>query len=367
MNKLEIKRGKVKDIDHYSHSSLFERIRKNYPKHDYWWKKVLNRDCWFVIDKDAIVASCIVKIENRSECDYTTEEDKILKICLFVVADKYKRLGFGNALLDKVENFSIEKGINDVYVSTVSTNEEAINFFIRHNFQIVQILNNEIYLQKKGLNNYIEINRKAYDALSHEYKLRGVVKSGYEETPKYLVDNVTSILPQNTFFNVLEVGPGSGEIVEEFENRGHKTIAIELSTQISLYVKNRSPKTIIINSDILNVNFLNNQFDVIYAGALIHLFNEPDALNVLRKFNNWLKPSGALFINTTISKSTEEGFYYKNDYNLKVKRFRRKWTENDFKSFIEKYFYISKTLYTDELDRKKVWVGHICKKRCYEE
>jgi len=107
---------------------------------------------------------------------------------------------------------------------------------------------------------------------------------------------------------------------------------------------------------------LNGQFDIIYAGALIHLFKESDAHNVLNKFQQWLKTTGVLFINTTISEVTEEGFYYKNDYSLKVKRFRRKWKENDFKYLVKKYFKIEKTLYTNEIDRQKIWVGYICKK-----
>ena len=61
---------------------------------------------------------------------------------------------------------------------------------------------------------------------------------------------------------------------------------------------------------------MNGQFDIIYAGALIHLFKESDAHNVLNKFQQWLKTTGVLFINTTISEVTEEGFYYKNNYSL---------------------------------------------------
>jgi len=327
---MNIQKGIVKDINQFAQSSLFDGIRKDYPKHDLWWEKALNRDCWFSIVENEIIAACIVKIEVGENCDFSTKEDKILKISLFIISDKYKNLGLGSALLDNVENFAIENEINDIYVSTKSTNEEAINFFIKNNFQIIQILNNEIYLQKRGFNNYIEINRKAYDSLSHEYKTRGDIKSGYEETPTYLTGNILNLLPQNTSFTILEIGPGSGEIIEEFENKGHRTIAVELSSNIAYYAKEKSPKTIFINSNILDINFLNGQFDIIYAGALIHLFKESDAHNVLNKFQQWLKTTGVLFINTTISEVTEEGFYYKNDYSLKVKRFRRKWKENDF-------------------------------------
>lgn len=359
---MKIVKGLVKDINHFAKAFLFDKIRADYPNHDNWWKKVTDRDCWYLIIKDEIVAACIVKVENGNECDFPTFEKKILKISLLIVLDKYKNQGIASSFLDKVETYSIENGINDIYVSTKSSNESAINFFIKNNFQIVQILKNEIYLHKVGLSNYIEINRKAYNSLSHEYKIRGEVKSGYEETPSFLVDNILDVLPQNKVYNVLEIGPGSGEIVEEFEKKGNRTIAVELSIEISKIVKDKSPQTIVINSNILEVNFLFNQFDIIYAGALIHLFDENDASILLKKISKWLKKDGVLFINTTKSKVTEEGFYYKEDYKVKVKRFRRKWKENDFENLVKEKFSIEKTLYTNELDRKKIWVGYICRK-----
>lgn len=211
------------------------------------------------------------------------------------------------------------------------------------------------------MSNYISINKKAYDTLSQEYKNRGIIKSEFEETPEYLIDNILTFLTENNNSTVLEVGPGSGEIVLCFENKGFRTIAVELSKNIARIVKERSPNTIIINSNILEVSFLSNQFDIIYAGALIHLFPEQDAIKVLKCFSKWLKTDGLLFINTTISDTSEEGFYNKPDYISSVKRFRRKWREEDFEVFVKKEFNIIKKLYTNEVDRGKVWVAYICK------
>lgn len=209
-------------------------------------------------------------------------------------------------------------------------------------------------------NDYINVNKEAYDKLSQEYKTRGEIKSGHEETPEYLVNNILKFNLNNKPLSILEIGPGSGEIVSFFEDLGHRTIAVELSEKISIIAKNKSPNSIIINSNILELEFVNDQFDIIYAGALIHLFPKADATMLLEKISKWLKPQGLLFINTTICEKSEEGFYTKSDYYGEVIRFRNRWTETDFEKFIKEMFCILKTLYTNEIDRKKTWVGYIC-------
>lgn len=209
---------------------------------------------------------------------------------------------------------------------------------------------------------YIENNRIAYDTLSQEYANRSKNRSEYEESPDFLVDNILKFIPSSNRYAVLEIGPGSGDIINTFDKKGHLTVAVELSREISLLAKKNSPSSIIINSNILDVTFIDNQFDIIYVGAVIHLFPERDAIELLNRLYCWLKQDGVLFINTTISDKTEEGYFIKSDYKDQIKRFRRKWVEKDFKQFVCMKFSVIKTLYTNELDRDKVWVGYICKK-----
>lgn len=82
-------------------------------------------------------------------------------------------------------------------------------------------------------NDYININRIAYDKLSNECKCRSEIRSIYEELPEKLVNNVLHFAPISTNLNILEIGPGSGEIISCFEKLGHRTIAVELSKNIS--------------------------------------------------------------------------------------------------------------------------------------
>ena len=67
-----------------------------------------------------------------------------------------------------------------------------------------------------------------------------------------------------------------------------------------------------------------------------------------------------LFINTTANLKSEEGYLVKHDYVGGIKRYRKKWTESEFEEFISAKFTIVKTLYTNEINRDKKWVGYIC-------
>ena len=211
---------------------------------------------------------------------------------------------------------------------------------------------------------YVRINQIAYDTLYNEYNTRAIKKSEYEEKAESLAGTVLNCA-KSSFkrLTVLEIGPGSGEILSYFEENGCRTVAVELSTKMAEMAKIRSSLTVFIINDITETKFCNDQFEVIYAGALIHLFPLNDALELMKKFYNWLKPNGILFVNTTIHDVSEEGYYKKEDYGISVKRFRKKWTEKEFILAIQNTgLEIIQRLFTNEQDRKKQWVAFLCRK-----
>ena len=213
------------------------------------------------------------------------------------------------------------------------------------------------------LDNYIEINRLAFDQLSSDYLNRANSKSVYETPASVLIAHVLDFFDSGTGLEVLEVGPGSGEALSVFQANCCVTTAVELSEAIIKIAITKSPHTKFIRGNILDSNFDDRQFDIIFAGALIHLFPKQHANKLLTLFANWLKKDGVLFISTTVNDLAEEGFFIKSDYNHAVTRFRKKWTEPEFKSFIEDRFDIVKTIHTNETDRDKKWVAHLCKHR----
>lgn len=211
---------------------------------------------------------------------------------------------------------------------------------------------------------YVRINQIAYDTLYNEYNTRVTTKSEYEEKSELLAGTVLNCAKKSfKKITVLEIGPGSGEILSYFEENGCRTVAVELSTKMVEVAKIRSPHTVFIINDITETKFSTDQFEVIYAGALIHLFPLKTSLELLKKFYSWLKPNGIIFINTTIHDVSEEGYFTKHDYEIPVKRFRKKWTEKEFVLALQNTgLEIIQRLFTNEQDRNKQWVAFLCKK-----
>lgn len=213
---------------------------------------------------------------------------------------------------------------------------------------------------KKG--DYIQINRKAYDTLARHYRERHENLSEYEYSDeswreflkKYVVANNTDIL---------EIGPGDGRLLRIFEGLGCRTTAVELSKNMCEIAQEASPESVLINDDIKNVNFVDNSFDIVFAGALIHNFPSKDAKEVLLDMKNWVNKSGVIIIYTTLHSKGEEGYFEKEDYEEKVVRFRKKYTREEYDSLIASAgLKVVDEFFVDEKNRDKYWVVSVLQK-----
>ncbi|OAV45690.1 methyltransferase domain-containing protein [Lewinella sp. 4G2] len=211
---------------------------------------------------------------------------------------------------------------------------------------------------------YKDINRKAYNELADHYKKRRSDKGQYEESSDYLAGLLHS--GYHVSINecrVLEIGPGAGNILRCFENLGSKVFAVELSENIIELCKEIAPNTIYFNRDVFELDFGEDKFDLVYMGAIIHLFPKNMAFPLLKKVRHWIKPSGRLFLNTTISNKSSEGIEIKKDAKGQVARYRSHWSETEFSSLIDKLMMdVIRKSYTLEMDRDKKWLGITCVK-----
>ena len=210
---------------------------------------------------------------------------------------------------------------------------------------------------------FVQTNRIVYDALAREYAFRRDNLGQYSESTEYLGYSLLKNVSDRSHLQVMEIGPGAGQILRYFEDNGCRTIGVELSQEMCCLCRTQSPNSIIINGDICEVNFGIEQFDLIYMGAIIHLFPLQDAKILMKKVWTWLKYNGYVFVNTTCHAKSYEGYSRKQDYPSEINRFRRCWREDDFEQFIsESGFSVKEKLYTDEKDRMKRWVALIGKK-----
>lgn len=208
---------------------------------------------------------------------------------------------------------------------------------------------------------YIQVNKKAYDILAAEYKEKYKDNTGANKFYNLLEEFILK-RKKNSKVKMLEIGPGTGKLLEIFENQNIRTTAVELSQNMASLASLTSPNSVIINDNILNVNFLNNQFDFILAMAVIHNFPERDLIELLKKIKLWLKEDGYFILDTTNNKITESGYFEKEDYDTRVERYRRKWKKEDLNEFLVKHGFIIDELATyRDSTSKKEWLIYALK------
>ncbi len=203
---------------------------------------------------------------------------------------------------------------------------------------------------------YLDINKKAYNQLSEEYEKR---------IEEYIVLDKKISAPfikhlKKTFkkIRVLDLGPGTGIDLSIFEKQDFETTAIDISEKMIKISKKMAPNTKYIYDDFLSHNFGRKKFEGIFAKAFIHLFPTKDAILVLKKIRNLLAPKGFVFISTTFHPKAEEGYFEKKDYSKKIKRFRKKWEEQELIETLEDLgFGIILKKYNYEKDKDKKWIS----------
>ncbi len=201
-------------------------------------------------------------------------------------------------------------------------------------------------------NNYIEINKDAYNNLAKEYDERN-----YAVQDNFYNDIMFKDLKFKKGAKILEIGPGRGARLKNFCDYDLDVTAIELSEEMSKLCSKRAPKAKIINKNVFECDF-DSPFDFIYMEAVIHNFPIEEAKKLLSLIHKWLKEDGILICTTTVDKIDFEGYEEKKDYKSNIKRFRHHYTEDAFEELFKKQnFKVLDKKYKEEIDdtRNKLW------------
>lgn len=203
---------------------------------------------------------------------------------------------------------------------------------------------------------YIEINRASYDIVAKEYKTKYKNNDGANKFYEILQEFVLN-KKNNGISKMLEIGPGVGTLLRIFEEKDFRTTAVELSEKMASLACENSSNSVIINGNILDINFMPKQFDFILAMAVIHNFPEDDLIKLLNKIKFWLKDNGYFILDTTNNPITEAGFFEKEDYNNNVVRYRRKWKKEDLELFMQNQgFFIQDSVVYKDTTSNKEWL-----------
>lgn len=199
-------------------------------------------------------------------------------------------------------------------------------------------------------------HREAYDAAAQEYEER--VES-LREITNDCVRILRSHLPGRG--TVLDVGCGVGLMVQTLQNAGFQAEGIDLSPRMVTYSRARNPNSPIYEEDFSSFH-APHAYTCVTALAFIHLFPSKQAHEILRKIYELLKPRGVLYIGTTKSERSSEGWEEKRDYQNAIRRFRKHWTEEEFRTALTRANF--KILAYHELADPfgKVWMDVVAQK-----
>lgn len=207
---------------------------------------------------------------------------------------------------------------------------------------------------------YAGLNRLAYDLLADEYAQRPTSPSSNRVSATDLAQLLLRHLPPGSPSRILELGPGSGEVLAILSSNGRSATAVELSPKMAAVASAHAPDALVIVGDARRARFARGSFDAVYASAFIHLFPKAEAARLLGRVRHWIQPDGLLFVSTTAEAMSGEGIEIKPDYVRRVARFRARWKEDEFARLVTEggYSIVERTAADD---RGKSWVAYVCR------
>jgi SAM-dependent methyltransferase len=182
-------------------------------------------------------------------------------------------------------------------------------------------------------------NRKVYDAAALEYDKRETEEGFSMKNDPILVAALLKHIEEgfpdieHSKLAILDVGPGAGVNLRMFADAGFETHGIDISAKMLDVAKKRSPDTHYHSGDFLQYP-LPRKFHGIMAKAFIHLFPANIALQMVEKMRDSLETGGVLFLATTTHGISGEGWERKHDFQVELKRYRKRWTKEQFLEFL---------------------------------
>ena len=214
----------------------------------------------------------------------------------------------------------------------------------------------EVY-EMSHMEDIINMNRNAYNQLALEFSARESDLVNYKQNLKTYISRFVKGSE-----SVLEIGPGTGHLLQILEDLGCRTTAIELSEKMCEFARKNSPKTVILNQDMFTVNFCAQQFDVICALALIHTIPPREARKFMGKVKYWLKDGGMFIFDTVMYDESKEVFIDSGEQK-DVKKFRKQYTQIELEELIySSGFKIEDLSLNYQASNSKVWMRYACKK-----
>lgn len=206
---------------------------------------------------------------------------------------------------------------------------------------------------------YSNLNKDTYEILADEYEAR--VQGLLPVTNESMAYFASHLKPRGS---VLDIGCAVGIAIKILKGKGFKVSGIEISPKMAEYARRRNPGAKIITGDFLKVDF-DEKFDGILTFAFIHLFPKKEVEKIFEKIKSILKPSGVALLSSSESDESKEGWFVKDDFDKKEKRFRKFWTEKELEESLTNAGFEIVELKKFKDPYGKTWMDFVVRNRNY--
>jgi len=142
--------------------------------------------------------------------------------------------------------------------------------------------------------------RKVYRSLNNDdywnkrWKDAKEDKDYFENLNIYPIKYSKKTIGDNKKSLILEAGCGLGRILKHHYNEGYNIVGMEYNAYCLEQIRKKYPKIRVIQADIRNLPFKDEEFDIILAFGLYHNLEEKDIDKALKETRRCLKKGGKL-------------------------------------------------------------------------
>jgi SAM-dependent methyltransferase len=204
---------------------------------------------------------------------------------------------------------------------------------------------------------FLRSNRATYDSLAPAYHRR-VETDVINDLP--IVFRFWSRITERfkSPISLIDLGCGHGVNLAMFQRLGATTTGVDFAPKMLAVAKGTSPTSAFVLGEFLSSKLPKSAYQAVFAKAFVHLFPESECSTLFDKIRDLLVPGGLLYIATTVSTESFEGYLPKNDYPDAPLRFRRVWSEPDLLQVVlARNFRLIDRWTNEEPGRHKHWLN----------
>ena len=110
------------------------------------------------------------------------------------------------------------------------------------------------------------------------------------------IDEFSALLPEGSYVLDLACGPGNTARQLLDSGKNLRLIGVDLSKEMVLAARSNAPEADFLIQDLRETTFPPHSFDaVVLSFCIVHLFNQ-EALELVTRVRDWVKPKGMLYL-----------------------------------------------------------------------